>query len=546
MKAWSALRHRLGEATDLPDLIEKARHPDPEVRKHARYGLAERLIGRGSWPSAAPRAVSELVVDAVFPDTPDRAGLVELLARIAGADAPRVLFKPLDPTDASGRGVLEALDTRSPEIEELTTHEDPNLRVHAMRLVSLAVPAAALPETDDDPDVEAALAIARARRGEPMSPKSERALSIHEAFDHRQVNESALADVLGWTPDPRKFPWAGSDIDAFVRKLLSIKHDDRLLCATVFSIAVERFPDHPRYFERVQIVGAEGFPVAVESLEELSIDQETWLKRCLARPLPRNTLQVAGIPERYEDARRFLGLDPPGLLETTTPEGPVWQVIERDEDGERLKALPLSLGDKVRLAGLTVFRPYWIEPIAPDALAALAGELPVDEAAAWATAFLAQLESIPHDERPWESHRHPAHANVALLQLHRAKKPVPAASIAFEDSATRVGAVLSALGPEQRSAALRAHIEDPDREDFQEARILAEVLPHLAADASLAEPVLRCLAGLLQQVHHGDEDKEIVRGALAWAEKHDAARTAAWREQLSDEESERLGDALGG
>ncbi|MEZ4322664.1 MAG: hypothetical protein R3F61_34675 [Myxococcota bacterium] len=544
MKAWSALRHKLGEATDLPALIEKARSPDDEVRRHARYGLAERLIGRGAWPSAAGRAVSELVVDAVYPETPDPAGLLELLARIAGADAPRVLFKTLDGSDPHGREVLDALDSRSPELQELTAHTDPRIRAHAMRLVSLAVPDAELPEHDADPSVDATLAIARGRRGLPVTAVHPHARALHVSFEHRAVDEPALADALGWAPDPALFPWSGGDLDGFIRKLLSIKHGDRMLAATVFSLAVERFPAHPRVIERVQIVGAEGFPYPVEGPDELSDDQLTWLKRCLAIPLPRNALEVAGIPERQQDARRFLGLDPPGLLERVTEKGPIWRALEGDTDAEQLLAVPVTPEERLELAGLSVFRPYWVEPAPADVLATIAAAVDPAKAAVWAEGFLSALSATPRNERPWDSHRHPAHANVALLQLHRAKKPLPAGAVVFEDDPARVAAVLAALGPGAAGPAVLAFLEDPDRADFQESGVLAAALPHLGADASLVQPVLRLVAGLLAQVHHGADDQAVLQRALAWAEEHDPARVRSWQGLLSDEERERLDDAL--
>jgi len=530
MKAWSALRHNLGEATDLPELLERARCEDAEARRHARFGLRERLVSAGAWPSAAHRVVVELIMDVIDPDTPDLAGLLALLTDLAAADADRVRFRALESDDPTARHILEALDSRSYELADLTRHDEPAVRAHAIQLVSIAVFDAPLPESDEDPEVDATLAVARARCGLPWSGKPGLAHSLYRAWSTESLDPAALAAALCDPPSRAHFPWARDGFDAWMQALILELHSDPALLAAVFSEAVERCPK--QRLDRIQIVAESGFSEGVEDPSALTEVQREWLRRVLSAPLPRGALGIRGLPERAEDARRMLGFDPPGLLEHSTPNGPVYTALTGVPSASGIRALGLSPAQNLELAGLTVDGPYWMSPVPTEVLAELIEQAGPAASRAWAEAFLAQL-SQSGSERS-------AHANLALLALPASHRDRWADRLAFSDEPDRVQAVLSGLSAPVRRAAALAWLDDPTRPDFHEGKALSTLLPHLADDPELVGPVLGCVATVLAAVHHDAPLQATVRAVVAWAAKVDAEQLHRWRGSLSAAESGRL------
>jgi hypothetical protein len=545
MKAWSAMRHLLGEATDLPDLLQRAVDSDPDCRRHARFGLRERLVDRAHYTSAAPRVVQELISEVLAPETPDIAGLLELLAEIAAADADRLAWQPADgpPDDRNGREVWSALDLRSIELGELAVHADPTVRAQAMRLISLAVPDAPLPEHDDDPAVEATLALAHARRGTALSDL--RPLSRLLADLWREPPTGALLDTvasaLDTDLDPQRFPWAGGDLDACIEALV-LRNAEPADVAAVFARAIVGAPDHPRVAERSRRVATHGFPDPIDArTPALDAHRRAWADAIL---VPGRPHALPGLPSRAIDARRVLGLDPKGPLEAETDEGPLWAVLSGVPSAallEQLSAiggLPAALQRDALIE--TLFGGHDLEPAPADAL-----EPFLDQDPAWAVALLERIARTPPARRPW-GRGSPPHANVARLALAHHGIPLPdgAPPIAFADAATRVHRVLQALAPEGREAALLGWMTDPDRPDFQEAEVLEAVLPHLADHARLVGPVLHAGAALLARVHRSPDVERILVAAWAWCAQRDADATNAWQARLSNEEQTRLAQAV--
>ncbi len=544
MKAWASVRHLLGEATDLPGLLEAACGPDPEARRHARFGLRERLVSRGVYTTAAPRVVQELLGEVIHPETPEPAGLLGLLAEIGAAEVDRLAWSAAEgpPTDAAGAEVWAALDLRSIELAELATHDDPSVRAHAMQLISLAVPDAALPDAESDPAVEATLAIAHARRGSNFEAAGSLAQLLMRIWDAPPDSDvlQQLAPLLDPAPDPERFVWAGGELDVAVEALLSRHTDGDAGIASVFARAVAHAPDSPRASERARRVAENGFSEPIDPLApELSSAQRDWADAIL---IPGRPAMLPGLPSRAIDARRLLGLDPPGPLEASTPDGPVWQVLSGVPAAQLATVVEgLSLPADLRCAVLieTLFGGHDLERAPADALTSF-----MELDAAWATNLLARIDATPLALRPW-GRSTPPHANVARLTLaHHGIDPPDAPPIAFGDRPERVHRVLQTLGSDARHDALHGFLTDPARPDFQEAEVLDAVLPHLDTHRSLVPEVLNAVAALLARVHRSPEVERTLVAAWAWCAKHDVDATNAWRDRLSNEEQTRLTQAV--
>ena len=538
MRAWTAVRHLLGDATDLPGFLERACASDPDVRRHARFGLRERLVSTGVYTTAAPRLVQELLSEVLDPETPDLAGLLDLLAEIAAADTSRLAFHPHDaaPEDPQGAEVWSVLDLRSIELSWLTQHDDPAVRAHAMRLISLAVPDAPLPDQEPDPAVEATLALAHARRGTPFTPVGALAALILDFWHSDPTPERATeaAAVLVPAPDPSRFVWADGDLDAALIALLA-RHAARDAIATVFAHALTVHPDDPRHPAWTRAVAEYGFPDPLDP-DALTAAQRLWAEAVLHpdRPTP-----LPGLPSRSIDARRLLGLAPPGPLEAETPEGPVWTVLSgvpAAELAHRLTPLPRPL--QVAALVETLFGGHDLEVVPADALE----DFLLDPD--WAADLLTRIRTCPVALRPW-GRGTPAHANVARLALAAQNLPAPEhPRVSFTDRPARVDRTLQTLDPAEREATLLAFLTDPDRADFQEAAVLDALLPHLENHAVLVPDVLNAIAALLDRVHRAPDVERVLVAAWVWCAKHDVPTTNEWRARLSVEEQAQLATAV--
>jgi hypothetical protein len=87
---WGALTHAYGFADDVPGLIRDLRSPDPDVRAEARYELYGNIHHQGTRYEASAYAVPFLLELVADPATPDRSGLVLLLATLATGDVSAV------------------------------------------------------------------------------------------------------------------------------------------------------------------------------------------------------------------------------------------------------------------------------------------------------------------------------------------------------------------------------------------------------------------------------------------------------------------------
>jgi len=135
-KAWKNLQHALGAATRLPRWLTRLRADDPHDRREALVMLRERLVGDGTWYSAAPRAVSTLLDE--LPAAPDPALPLLLTADIIGADHHRAwLGAPGEEQGGEAREVVEAaLQSRACWLEGLADLE-PGARAAACVLLAM-------------------------------------------------------------------------------------------------------------------------------------------------------------------------------------------------------------------------------------------------------------------------------------------------------------------------------------------------------------------------------------------------------------------------
>ncbi|MEV5568966.1 hypothetical protein AB0L06_02875 [Spirillospora sp. NPDC052269] len=80
---WASLSDAYGPADYFPQMLQNAVDPDPDVREEALHDLFGTIYHQGTLYSATPHAVPFIVRAAADPATPDRAGLIHLLGRIA-------------------------------------------------------------------------------------------------------------------------------------------------------------------------------------------------------------------------------------------------------------------------------------------------------------------------------------------------------------------------------------------------------------------------------------------------------------------------------
>ncbi|GAA4953690.1 HEAT repeat domain-containing protein [Actinoplanes utahensis] len=108
---WAELTHAYGSAADVPEQIRALGSPDPAVRKQAYHDSYGNIFHQGTRYQATAFAVPFLIELLADPSTPDRAGLLDLLAALAVSYDESLLPHPFPIADlrrraAGGEAVL--------------------------------------------------------------------------------------------------------------------------------------------------------------------------------------------------------------------------------------------------------------------------------------------------------------------------------------------------------------------------------------------------------------------------------------------------------
>lgn len=120
--AWDQLEHNYGNASDIPALLERARHPDSTAAEAAAMELQNLLYHQGGWVcSAATVAVPFLMNLAADPAVHCRELLLETVASIASTPR-KVDQRQVDP------GWPSAWQAAWPAVVALMSDKDPFVR----------------------------------------------------------------------------------------------------------------------------------------------------------------------------------------------------------------------------------------------------------------------------------------------------------------------------------------------------------------------------------------------------------------------------------
>jgi HEAT repeat protein len=266
---WERLEHNYGVATDIPDLLQAVRDPDPEVAAEALSTLGNHLYHQGGWVcSAATAALPFLLELAKDPDVAGRAEIVELIG-LLGREALEV-----SSVDA---GWPSAWQSVWPEVLDLLPDDDPEVRQEAIQVVGgCAVSADAIPvlrrqwETDRL-DVVLAVGEVVERTGDADGEAWLRGLLEHDdphvmvaavlalAENDPQVPVNHVSGLVSAIRDGDSRVWESSGAVGSASGVMrwvgrTLEHDP--VARTTFTLAFEQDTDDPE--QRVDVLAQMG------------------------------------------------------------------------------------------------------------------------------------------------------------------------------------------------------------------------------------------------------------------------------------------------
>lgn len=134
---WKNLKHAYGSAEDVPDLLRKLRTAPPRGGEGSPlWHLFGNIYHQGTVYEATPHAVPFLIELAADSDTPDRAGVLELLAEIARGNSAQ-WEKLAHDVVALGYDVFVKITHEDSEVRLAAAHVLAQLREHSAEVAGI-------------------------------------------------------------------------------------------------------------------------------------------------------------------------------------------------------------------------------------------------------------------------------------------------------------------------------------------------------------------------------------------------------------------------
>ncbi len=375
---WSSLSHAYGRASNVPALLGELADGKPPARKRALAELDHTIHHQFNTYSASAAAAPFLVMMALDSGRDDRAALLELLAGLAVGEPDE--FDGVDIRDDFDRGrvamlegglaTYEAVRGALPQLTPLLEDKDPSVRIATAYLAAqfadsaktslVAVRRALASEKDakvrisqllalrllarfaddktDVPLLEKTIAKKTGKDGEAVAA----ALALARLVDSHAAAKKILSDAQS---NPKgSFVWG--DVRRLARRAVGEAALQKPLPELVAWLESKPVDDDPMTEERIL------WYVVMRTLSRhggsyrLAEDVPELTRRAIAGAIRRGDqtniysdrwLHHYGLPPNESSLARWVGVEPPGLLEKVVSAGrrwPVWKWLKAASLGE--------------------------------------------------------------------------------------------------------------------------------------------------------------------------------------------------------------------